>query len=401
MKKFRLPYGVTEYLPDDAYAKEALEAKLSSLYFMSGFSRVMTGALEYYDLYDGVVSERALNRMFKLSDSDGSLLVLRPDTTMQISRMAATKLDASVHKLYYIENSYEFLSESGTASARAREFAQIGAEILGESGVAGDTELILLAIESLLAAGLNDFLIDIGHIGYFHGLIADANLGKNAAQATAILRESVNKKDIVSMAKELAALKIAPKKAEVFLQLCDFYGGAEILEKAKKITANTTSLAAISQLESIFTAIKEAGYEKYITLDLGLLKGGYYSGLVIRGLATDCGASILDGGRYDNLSAAFGKKTEAVGFSIGTKRLLDALEQRAKKKPLPPCTVAYINLDGFSQTEFKHIKSLQKKGLRTIKLFLPNKKALQQYCKDHNIKKAIIFSQVNIEELTI
>ncbi len=192
MKKFRLPYGVQDYLPEECYQKEHLEKTLSGVFYNAGFEKVETGALEYYDLYNGILDGDGINRMFKLTASDGSLLVLRPDITIQIGRMAAAKLTGDFHKLYYIENSYEFLPDSMGASARTREFSQAGIEILGKSGVNGDIEAVMLAIEALLGCGLNDFLIDIGDVNFFNGVLSESGLSEADA---AELKRCVNSKD--------------------------------------------------------------------------------------------------------------------------------------------------------------------------------------------------------------
>ena len=141
MKKFQLPYGVQDYLPQECYNKELVEKKLSEVFYKSGYERVETSALEYFDLFDGILPPSAINKMFKMTDSDGSLLVLRPDTTLQICRMAAGNLDTGeINRLYYCENSFEFLTDNSTA--RTREFAQVGVELLGNTGIDGDIEII-------------------------------------------------------------------------------------------------------------------------------------------------------------------------------------------------------------------------------------------------------------------
>lgn len=71
------------------------------------------------------------------------------------------------------------------------------------------------------------------------------------------------------------------------------------------------------------------GYEGYISYDLGMIKPlSYYSGILFSGLVKDLGAPVLSGGRYDNLADAFGKHMPAVGFAMGLKRILVALERQ-------------------------------------------------------------------------
>ena len=398
MKKFRLPYGVQDYLPEESYQKSCLEEMLAGVFYNAGFEKVETGALEYYDLYDGVSGSDGINHMFKLTDSDGSLLVLRPDITLQISRMAATKLSGGLNKLYYIENSYEFLSDTNVQSARTREFAQVGIEILGKSGLAGDIEAVVLAIEALRASGLNDFLIEIGHIDFVRGILKNSGLNKSE---TIELMRCINLKDALGTEMMLGNKKLSTEAATVIKSINSLYGDECVLFEAEKLTQNSVSRAAIQNLREIITAIKAIGYDKYVSVDLGLLKGDYYSGLVIRGLSKDFGVSILDGGRYDELGAAFGKPTESVGFAIGTKRLLTALGKQNPAIKLRMCDYAYINQEGFSVEEFKRISELRGQNIRAVKLFGIDKNQLVAHCKKNGIKKAIVFLKTGAEEITV
>ena len=172
-----LPYGVQDYLPDECYHKNLAERRICNTFSSFGYERIETPALEYSDLYAGVVP---MERMFKLTDNDGGLLVLRPDTTLQVCRMAAKMRFSGVKKLYYTENSFEYLPNVYTS--RTREFAQAGVELLGESGADGDVEVITLAIEAFLSTGLKDFLIEIGDVRFFKCIMRGCGLDEADAR---------------------------------------------------------------------------------------------------------------------------------------------------------------------------------------------------------------------------
>lgn len=401
MKKFRQPFGVVDYLPNECYNKEVLEQKISGVFYGAGFDKVKTGALEYYDLYDESLSIERKKRLFKLMDTDGSLLVLRPDITMQIGRMVATKLDKdSVHKLYYNENSYEYLPDSLRQSARSREFQQIGIEILGSDNVCADIEAVILAIKSLLECGLTDFLIEIGNIDFFNGLLAESGLSTTDAKN---LKKLTNSKDTLGAELFLQDKKISQSTKNALLSLGSLYGDKAVLDKADKITSNKISKNALANLRDIIVAVEKAGYSKYVSVDLGLLKGGYYSGFVMRGVVKNVGSSILDGGRYNSFADSVGdnKFVCGVGFAIGTKRLLVALERQQSLLQYPVCDFAYINVDGFSELENKTISELNKKGKRAVKQYFASKTQLLEYCKKHKIANAIVFSGNKAEDIKV
>ncbi len=90
-KKFRQPQGVSDVLARQCYAKNVIERKLSDCFARYGYNRIDTPILEYGDLYSAGAGKVNINKLFKLSDYDGSLLVLRPDMTMPISRIVSQR----------------------------------------------------------------------------------------------------------------------------------------------------------------------------------------------------------------------------------------------------------------------------------------------------------------------
>ena len=50
----------------------------------------------------------------------------------------------------------------------------------------------------------------------------------------------------------------------------------------------------------------------------------YHSGLVFAAYTPNYGSSIANGGRYDQVGAAFGKARSATGFSADLKALVQA-----------------------------------------------------------------------------
>lgn len=388
MKNIQLPFGVQDFMPQECYNKNLTQEKLSSVFLKHGFVKVGTPAIEYFDVYGDVLSRNSVNKTFKMTDSDGSLLMLRSDPTLQISRMAATKLDtAQVSKIYYLENSYEYLSDASTA--RSREFPQAGVELLGDSGTAGDVEILVVAIESLINCGLTDFMLEIGQVDYFNGIAGEAGMSEADSQE---LRGLINKKDMLGVEMFLCGKKINEKFVSQFMKLSTLFGGIDVLERARKGVANQKSNKALDNLEKIMKALAAMGLEKYVSVDLGLLRGEYYTGMVVKGFSDKLGVPILDGGRYDSLGELFGKALPAVGFSVGVKRLLMALEKEGKIVQCPQADYAYISDGKDAAFEYSYVSDLRKKGFAVEKRFEADKTALKRYCKDCGIANAVIIS---------
>lgn len=397
MKKLQLPFGVQDYMPQECYQKNLVQERLATVFLRHGFRRVDTPAIEYFDVYDEVLGRNTVNKTFKMTDSDGSLLMLRFDPTLQICRMAATKLGAEqIEKVFYIANSYEYIPDSGTA--RSREFAQTGVELLGSCGSAGDTEAIVVAIESLLGAGLTDFLLEIGQVDYFNGIVCEAGMCDEDAKE---LRVLINKKDMLGVEMFLRGKNVNEKFMTQFLQLPTLFGDEDVLARAREGVANQRSLRALDNLQQVYAALRAMRLDKYVSVDLGLLRGEYYTGLVLKGITRNLGVPILDGGRYDALCASFGKPMPAIGFSIGVKRLLVALEKEGKLSHGGDVDCAYISDGKDVGFEYSYVREMRSRGLSVEKRFGGDKKALVAYCRHCGIRSAIVIEGNKATEIEV
>ena len=332
MANCRLPAGVQDVLPRECALLTGLKLKLERKFSASGYLPVLPAGLEYYETLTGSENAVSEEQMFKMTDTDGKLLVLRPDTTLSIARIAATKLGLDRARLSYFADKFDLQRGGGLTS---REIFQAGIECLGEEGAFSDAQCIAFAIECLKEAGLRDFIIDIGHVGYFKGLLEESGL--SAAEAEGV-RTCINRKDTMNAERLLKKAGVSGDALNNILALPALFGGANILEEAEKLTQNACAIGAIRTLQKIDRLLSGMGYEGYISYDLGMIKPlSYYSGIVFSGLVKDLGAPVLSGGRYDDLADAFGKHMPAVGFAMGLKRILVALERQEalpeEKKP--------------------------------------------------------------------
>lgn len=354
MAYFKLPLGVQDLLPDECYNLNVIKAKLTALFEGAGYRFVSTAILDYYDTYSEIRNKIPQEKMFKMTDLDGSLLVLRPDMTLSVCRMAA-KLKEKRTKLAYFSNIWN-ARESGGISAR--EVLQGGVEMLGVSGAYADAEMIALAIECGMALGLQDFILDIGHVGFFKGILRESGL---SSEETEEVRRFVNAKDIIG-----AQRIVGDSKAkEAILALPTLFGGVEVIDRAERLTDCEASLEALRHLREVYELLVRFGYEKYISIDLGTVKSlSYYSGVVFTGLSGVIGASVLSGGRYDALANEFGSDFPAVGFAVGLKRVLIALERQGDLVKAPAAECCVIAEPHCEAEAYAFCLSLRKKGKR-------------------------------------
>lgn len=323
------PQGLADVLWEEAELKFHIETVARSIFKQNGYKMVETPTFEYFDVYHTATPNHA-ESMFKFFDADGRTLALRPDFTTSIARLAATKpLGGSLPlRLCYAGNAFQ--NDEAFSKARQREFSQVGIELIGENSARADAEVIRIAIETLTAAGMRQFQIDIGQVGYFLSLASAAKLDDEAADA---LRQMINDKDFVAIENFLEGFPMPQDLKDIMMDLPNQFGTVSVIDAARKREGiPDDAKAALENLKQVYDILKEQGLEQYITIDLGMVPHmDYYTGLIFKGVAHGVGFPICSGGRYDNLMEKFGRKLPATGVAIGLERLMATLRDEETK----------------------------------------------------------------------
>lgn len=320
--KLHTPNGVNDILADECSIKKEIENTIQSVFLSSGYRSVETPMFEYYDCYIGRSGQISQETLFKFFDEQGRILVLRPDFTTSIARMAATKEQKSPKPLRYMYTGSVFRAEQ-TEGARRREITQSGIELIGSYSPSADAEVIALSIESLMAAGIEDMTMEIGQVAFFNGLVEQAGLTKDSAES---LRERIDSKDSVGIREILKDLNMDDDIKKLIEELPYLFGDIEIVDRANVDGLNKTSKAALENLKDIYNRLCDYGFEKYVSIDLGMLQSiDYYTGSIFKCYTHGIGFPVCAGGRYDNLMENFGMRAGAVGVAIGINRIMTAL----------------------------------------------------------------------------
>lgn len=328
MERFKkyTPVGVQDFLPVECFYKKRIENAIKKEFILSGYDEIETPSLEYYDVFSSGIGSYVQEKMIKLIDDMGRILVLRPDLTVPIARMYAASFKGvgDPQRFCYIQNAF---SSEKPGIGKASEYTQAGVELIGEPNFAGDVEVISLAIRTLKNIGLKDFKIDIGHVGFFKGIISGLNLDEQDIDS---IRSSIDLKNMLELENILGKLPIDGKSKAKLKKLPELFGDKRILDIAMLMAEDEEQRASVENLMQVYEMLSSLGLEEYISIDLGMLHDvGYYSGIVFRGLTASIGFPIISGGRYDNLLNEFDTPNMATGFAIGIKRVLIALEMQS------------------------------------------------------------------------
>ena len=149
------PSGFRDVLPEEARMREEIASCVQRCFARHGYTPLETPTLEIMDVLQA--GGRIPGAPFKFFDSQGDLLAMRPDVTMQIARMCATRLkdQPGPFKFRYMQR--VFRETETEMQAAARELTQFGVESIGEAGAISDAELLCLFIEALKECGLKNF----------------------------------------------------------------------------------------------------------------------------------------------------------------------------------------------------------------------------------------------------
>lgn len=329
-KVFEKPTGVKDYLPDTVAKLRRIETNVLECMHRWGYRQIITPTLEYYDTV-GVASSTTDRRLFKLLDKKGTTVVLRSEMTGPIARVVGSLLKDHPFplRLSYHSNVFRAFEEE---AGREAEFFQTGVELVGDGSADADAEVVALAIACLKAAGIRDFKIAIGHVGFLNGLFQEALSGREEEQSA--LKERLLQRDHVGYRNLLAGYGLADTIRSELEGILRLRGGQEICEQARGLSLDRLAQDAIQHLCEVWDVLKAYGVSEHVLIDLTMIGDfTYYTGMTFEGYAADLGFPVCSGGRYDNLLKQFDRPAAATGFALKTNRMLEVAVSEPAEEP--------------------------------------------------------------------
>jgi ATP phosphoribosyltransferase regulatory subunit len=328
-ERWRLPDGIDEVLPPEAARLEALRRDLLDLYARWGYELVIPPFIDYLDsLLTGTGRDLDL-KTFKLTDQvSGRLLGVRADMTPQVARIDAHRLrrDAPT-RLCYLGTVLHTRSD-GFAGSRAP--LQIGAEIFGHDGAESDVEILRLFVATLETAGIAQAYLDLGHVGIYRALAAQAGLDR--AQEMALF-DALQRKAVPEIHDIIDTASVPATVGDMLLALPEL-NGDDALTRAGTVlaAAHPPVQVALDRLRRVAEEITRWLPTLSVHFDLAELRGyNYKTGIVFAAFVPGWGLEIGRGGRYDDIGRVFGRSRPAVGFSTDLKDLV--AQGRAAEQP--------------------------------------------------------------------
>ena len=393
MKNYDLitPEGTKDLLFDECTARRNVEDKIHKIFKSCGYAEIVTSGLEFFDVFNLNSRYFPQESLYKLVDSKGRLIVLRPDSTVPIARVVATRLkEASLPlRLYYNQCVYNM---TPLLTGKSDQIVQTGIELIGSSSRTADLEVICMAVETLSVCCKDGFSLEIGDVGFFKEIMDRLETDDNTKEEIRSLIETKNYPALND-----ALDKIGENKVTTALkQLPRLFGGEEVFEKALKLFSDEKTDAILSDLKQLYIEVKKLAKNGNITVDLGMVnRTDYYTGVIIKGYLAGYGEEILSGGRYDKLISEFGYDVPATGFAVN----VDAVAELAvKDTKTASADIIVFAEPGYELQGIMKASEYRKKGFIVENALCEDIESVREYAKEKKISKIVMIGNDGTEE---
>ncbi len=359
-KLLHTPEGVRDIYNMECARKLILQDNLHNLLKKYGYHAIETPTFEFFDIFSREIGTTPSKDLYKFFDREGNTLVLRPDMTPSIARCVAKYYGDEEFpvRLCYMGNT--FINNS-SYQGRLKENTQLGAELVGDNSVAADAEILALVVNALKTAGLQEFQIGVGHVGFFRGLVEAAELEEGQEQELILLLAN---KNFFGVEEVIDSLHLSGTLKELFSMLGSLCMTDDMLKRAQELSQEFPQiLQALERLEALQQILSCYGIEKYISIEPGMLSSyHYYTGMIFAGYTFGSGEPIVKGGRYDQLMDYFGKHAPSIGFAVVIDQLLAALSRQKVEIPIDNNQTLIVYRDKTQREAIHRAEVLRKEG---------------------------------------
>lgn len=302
-----LPPGFNDSLPPDAAFEADIVGRLMARVRASGYEQVKPPLVEYEDTLLAGDGASMTARTFRLMDPvSHRMLAVRADMTLQIARIATTRL-AHIPRPLRLCYAGQVLQVTGSQLRPERQVGQMGCELIGSDSPAADAEIVAIAAESLAAIGVADISVDLNVPPLVPAVAAAFNV---EGKALTKVRAALDRKDAAAVA------ALGGKGAQVLGGLLAAAGPADAaLAAMKKIDLPDTAKTAIAGLEEVVKRVREAAPGVALTIDPVENRGfEYHTGISFSIFSRRSRGELGRGGRYH--AGNGGRGEPATGFTL-------------------------------------------------------------------------------------
>jgi histidyl-tRNA synthetase len=386
--------GFRDFLPADCAKRNYVFMKWREVAERYGFVEWDGPVLEPTDLYRKKSGAEIVDQLFNFIDKGEREVAMRPELTPSLARIVAAHERQFKKPLKWFSIGQFFRYEK-QQRGRLREHYQLNCDIMGESSLAADIELVALSIDILRSLGFTekDFAVRI----------SDREFWLDFLQAKGVV----------------------PDKWDEVLQAIDKSEREPAVKTRAKLGALAEPVLAILQgggksekLDQLVNGLRGRGLADFVEVDVRIVRGlAYYTGIVFE-VFDRVGKlrAIAGGGRYDNLIGHLSDsavKMPALGFAMGDVVLGELINETASARERMQTEIAATNKIDIYIVVAKEerrgdaiacVQQLRDRGYRTDYPLTPTKVPRQfQIGEELNARTAILFGdewpQVKVKTL--
>ncbi|WP_207479488.1 ATP phosphoribosyltransferase regulatory subunit [Arenibaculum pallidiluteum] len=286
-----LPAGLPDLLPPDAGHEAAIVERLMAAFGRSGYERVKPPLIEFESTMLSGSGQALATETFRVMDPiSQSMLALRPDITLQVARIATTRLTRRPRPLR-LSYGGQVVRTRGSHMRPERQFGQVGVELIGTLAPEADAEVVVLAAEALQAAGVPHLSVDLNVATLVPTLCRALNLPE---EDSARLRSALDRKDAAGVA------AVGGPAAALMGRLMAASGpAARAVAALSALELPEAAEADRRRLTEVVRLVKEAAPSLMLTVDLVEHRGfEYHTGLGFTFFARGTRGELGRGGRY-------------------------------------------------------------------------------------------------------
>ena len=360
----QLPKGTRDFAPEEKIARDNVVNTLKEVFELYGFAPLETPIFERFDVLSSKYTGGAeiLKETFKLKDQGGRDLGLRYDLTVPMCRFIGMNPNTKMpFKRYQIG---EVFRDGPIASARYRQFTQCDVDVIGNSTMAADAEIIALINAAFKKFNL-EIAIKINNRKLLNDVLDYCGVEKEKQDGAILSIDKLEKFGLTVVKNELKGQRIDDSKINKVMDILNIKGGSdEKISQLKKLLKDSEGLNEIEQLLSFLNNLNLE-----VDFDVSLARGlSYYTRTVIETFLVNSNvkSSVCAGGRYDRMIGNLLEKGEypAVGVSFGVDRIYDALIEKQENKTKTNTKVYVIPIKTINES-IKIAQQLREAGIKT------------------------------------
>lgn len=420
MEKPTLPKGTRDFGPAQMAKRQFILENIKKVFQKYGFLPLETPAMENLSTLTGKYGEEGDQLLFKvlnsgdfLKDVDQTKLEARNSklVTFNISEKGL-RYDLTVpFARYVVTNRYEITlpfkryqiqpvwRADRPQKGRYREFYQCDADVVGTNSLICEAEIILMIREAFKGLGIEDYSIKTNHRSILSGL-AELCGAKENETSLFVAIDKLDKIGEEKVKEELISRGFTERSLITLFEVLNFKGTTQQkIEFLSQRFSNTPSgQKGVSDFNEVLTILSGYGVsEDHVEFDIALARGlSYYTGCIFEVKINNVSiGSVSGGGRYDNLTQAFGAKEQlsGVGISFGIDRLYDAMEE-LKLFPQEAQISTQVLISHFDDESKRY-------GLKVLQTLRDSEIASEIYPDSVKIQKQLDFANKKMVPYTI